>query len=487
MWKIMRPIGLVSLTIGCCMPLLSANAQDSQRRSWRGRDRQSNAQQQQGDQQQGQQQGQDRSRDGRRDRGGRSRDGGFGGRGGDPLSPENQERFLDHMVERQMERLSRTYQLDDSQKVQAQGQLERLKAEQRQFAESRRQQFEQLGQQMRQLRESQGRDSWNSPQARQLGEQMRSMWRDSPLGSQRVSTEVEKILPPEQAQRGRAAWDAENAEREQRFESWRRDREQRMKEWRQQREQQGEAAQDPNQPLGGQQSGDQGLQPGGPPPWQQDQSADDGETPRRSREDRRREWDQRREDYRRRRSEQQQQGWDGSQSLEGQVGVAQPGEHPGSLAQQDPTGPWERYVRDFIRRYRLDSSQRASAESVLREALRDRAAYEQGKREDFTAAQSIADPSLRQQQVAFLNQPVESMYHQLRTKLEQLPTLAQRQAVGEFLPSVITTQPASTSQPAVASTQPAEATSRPSFSRRGDSESGERRDSRRDRSRRPRE
>jgi hypothetical protein len=110
---------------------------------------------------------------------------------------------------------------------------------------------------------------------------------------------------------------------------------------------------------------------------------------------------------------------------------------------------WERYTRNYAQRYQFDASQQAAAQSILRDLLQQRQAYEESHRLDFAAAEKIEDRDLRRKQQDYLNQPVRQLFEQLKTKLGQLPTAAQRAVV----------EPPASTQPSasgVASTQPSD-------------------------------
>ncbi len=138
----------------------------------------------------------------------------------------------------------------------------------------------------------------------------------------------------------------------------------------------------------------------------------------------------------------------------------------GRRSEGDWRDSWERYTDNFCRRYQLDASQQTSAQSILRDALDRRKQYEESHQADYAALQQIQDRDQRRQQSDTLNAPVAALFEELKTKLNQLPTSAQRLAV----------DPPPSSRPAA----DGGATSRPS---RRDSDRGRGRDSYRDRDR----
>jgi hypothetical protein len=256
--------------------------------------------------------------------------------------------------------------------------------------------------------------------------------------------EMEQILPPEQAARGRQRLQEEQTRDEQRRQEFR----QRFEQWRQQ-------GGDPREFF--RQQREQWRQQRGQGPDGQDWPADsatpsteaDQDGQQGDRERRRAEWRRRWEERRNRGESGGEEGSEGGEGRNrwdrrrGERGEARSDNEP---PPDDPLGSWERYVRDYIRRYRLDPSQQATAQSVLRDMLNQRRLFEDSRRNDVAIIQQIEDPARRQQQLDALNAPVVRMYEELKAKLESIPTLAQRQAAEGRR---------STTQPAGATTQPA--------------------------------
>jgi hypothetical protein len=89
---------------------------------------------------------------------------------------------------------------------------------------------------------------------------------------------------------------------------------------------------------------------------------------------------------------------------------------------------WQRYTDNFCRRYQLDASQQATAQSILRDLLNRRKQYEDAHQAEYAALQQIQDRDQRRQQSDTLNAPVAALFEELKTKLNQLPTTAQRAA-----------------------------------------------------------
>lgn len=391
---------------------------------------------------------QDRQEGGRRSR--RER-GGFGGPGG-PRGPreftaEDRERFEERMVDRYMERLTENYELDDQQQTQVREQLEQVRQQQKTFAESRSGDFDALRDQMRELwnaREQGG--EFDREKARELGEKMRTLWQDAPLmNRQQIRENVEKLLPAEQVERGRSRWESEEQERDRRREEMR----QRWEERRQQREAERAGQTDTEEPA----EPDGSVQSDEPSGQDEAAGANDGERRRgrrEGREERRRQRRQQDQEPNADQSSDQEQGQD--QEVSAAEGEQPQGDRRRRRIRENPIGPWEQYVRDFVQRYDLDPSQQSTAQSVLREMQQRRTTYEQTRRGDFEAAQQLEDVGKRQQRLDELNRPVIRLFEDLKSRLERIPTAQQRQLVNGRI---------STSRPAFATSQPTDVSSRP--------------------------
>jgi hypothetical protein len=369
-------------------------------------------------------------------RGGLGRGFGRGSGGPSQFTPEQREQFYNRYIDRQLSRLTRTYELDDTQRQQVQQQLQALRDEDRATADQRMQQMAAARQQLRQLREQSDAGQQVSPeQWQQATDQMRNVFRSSPLmNRERTTAAVEQFLSPEQIATGRQRLQQEEAERDRRRQEMRQQFEQFVQQggdprefFRQQRGQR-QRRQNQNQPQDttGQsqnttaQPPDTAAQseaaPAGPdePATLQNAPGEQNTEDQGRREDNR----ERRRRFRRDQAEE---------------------------TTEDPLGSWERYVRDFTRRYRLDTSQQATAQSVLRDALAQRKLFEDSHRTDIAFAQQIEDPARRQRQIDSINAPIARLFEQLKTKLERLPTADQREAVEGKRP---TSRPSAGTQPA---------------------------------------
>jgi hypothetical protein len=87
---------------------------------------------------------------------------------------------------------------------------------------------------------------------------------------------------------------------------------------------------------------------------------------------------------------------------------------------------WDNYVQDFSRRHNLDETQASTADSLLRDLKGQRDTYLESHASDLEAVREIEDRQARRDRYEELNAPVESLFESLQTKLDQIPTAAQK-------------------------------------------------------------
>lgn len=119
---------------------------------------------------------------------------------------------------------------------------------------------------------------------------------------------------------------------------------------------------------------------------------------------------------------------------------------------------WDRYAAEFKRRYELDEPQIAAVDSAVRELKGRREA----NRQAYVDAGAAADRETRRQKYLEFLAANEALFRQLRTTLDTIPTVAQKNK-GGAMPAAMT-QPATpywwrqreapASAPAAASTRP---------------------------------
>jgi len=112
---------------------------------------------------------------------------------------------------------------------------------------------------------------------------------------------------------------------------------------------------------------------------------------------------------------------------------------------RDGGDQWDCYVWYFSRRYQLDTTQQATAQSILRELKQQRDLYRESHREDYDKLRGIEDRQARREAYEKYNEPMAKLYEQLKNRLKKIPTSSQLKAVEKSSP---------TSRPASPTTQP---------------------------------
>jgi len=113
------------------------------------------------------------------------------------------------------------------------------------------------------------------------------------------------------------------------------------------------------------------------------------------------------------------------------------GPRPGSV--EHTIDYWDMYVRRFIERYQLDAAQREKAMAILDESKKRAREYSVSHKEDIEKLRAKlrelwGKPKMRQERLAVrkqlqeLNKPVRDIFAEMRRRLEQIPTDAQRKS-----------------------------------------------------------
>jgi hypothetical protein len=108
---------------------------------------------------------------------------------------------------------------------------------------------------------------------------------------------------------------------------------------------------------------------------------------------------------------------------------------PGRTVSRAITDEWERYVEDFIARYKLDAQQSERARRHLRVAQEDRDAYLRRRGEELKRAEQAlagangeSDKQAARASLERVRRPIERQLEKLKENLEKLPTRDQRAA-----------------------------------------------------------
>lgn len=92
-----------------------------------------------------------------------------------------------------------------------------------------------------------------------------------------------------------------------------------------------------------------------------------------------------------------------------------------------PLDEWDKYVAQIAEKYRFTNAQLTKAQSILRD-LRHRAyQYQMSRSADFARAELMVDKKARKEELDRLNRPLDALFDELKLRLENLPTLAQKQ------------------------------------------------------------
>lgn len=118
------------------------------------------------------------------------------------------------------------------------------------------------------------------------------------------------------------------------------------------------------------------------------------------------------------------------------AGDPTPGKRPGTKAGAEPQDAWAQYVREFIARYKLNDEQQQRCWLIHKDA-RDRADVFE-KRHERRCAAVASDAAATQKLKEQWKQDQERLFERMKTRLEALPTRAQRKAAE----ALTTTRPA---------------------------------------------
>ncbi len=110
------------------------------------------------------------------------------------------------------------------------------------------------------------------------------------------------------------------------------------------------------------------------------------------------------------------------------------------LAAVSALGEWKEYVHTFVRFYHLDPPQASAAQSILRDLEQRRDAYKTFHQDDYAVARSIEGRQERYDELARLDEPIRMMFDELKGRLDQILTTAQRNAAVSWRRTITTTR-----------------------------------------------
>lgn len=280
---------------------------------------------------------------------------------------------------------TQTYDLDESQQALVRNELEAMQTERREEMGPDADEYDRLGDAMGDLwskhekeKAGGGSDWWgvqqrmmSDPEFTELRKRMRELEEKYPFDMEAAVQRLEKLLPEEQAEKGRA-----------RREKWR----ERMGRWRQRRENQSDES------KGGEQAEEQ------PVPTPEQKAADKKSTA---------------------------SAQEAGTKRQAAVDAGRVVELTEEQAARE-LHPWEKYVRDFVRHHRLTETQALAAMSILKNVLNRAEQIERVNADKAGELEKITDKSAREARRKELDKPIDQLFEELKRRLDGLLTAAQR-------------------------------------------------------------
>lgn len=93
---------------------------------------------------------------------------------------------------------------------------------------------------------------------------------------------------------------------------------------------------------------------------------------------------------------------------------------------------WGDYVSNFIARYNLDAAQAASASAVLKDVKERAARLRITQKDPREKARALSDFRKRRRQLGALDEPIEALFSELKSRLDRIPTERQRRGAEEL-------------------------------------------------------
>lgn len=99
---------------------------------------------------------------------------------------------------------------------------------------------------------------------------------------------------------------------------------------------------------------------------------------------------------------------------------------PPPPAPAPPLDEWDKHVAAVAERYEFDETQIRSARSILGDLRKRAYRYQTSRAEEYARAELMTDAKARGERLKELNRPLDAMFEELKQRLENLPTMAQR-------------------------------------------------------------
>jgi hypothetical protein len=96
-----------------------------------------------------------------------------------------------------------------------------------------------------------------------------------------------------------------------------------------------------------------------------------------------------------------------------------------------PLDDWDKYVADVSRKYNFDEPQRTNAQSILQDLRRRATQYRMSRADQFARAETMKDQKARGDTLRTLSRPIDALFDELKARLENLPTIEQKQRSGQ--------------------------------------------------------
>ena len=91
-----------------------------------------------------------------------------------------------------------------------------------------------------------------------------------------------------------------------------------------------------------------------------------------------------------------------------------------------PLDKWDKFVDDRAATYGFSESQVTKSQAILRDLRRRAEHYRLSRSDDFATAARIEDRKKRTEAESQLNEPLDAMFSELKQRIDNLATIAQR-------------------------------------------------------------
>ena len=93
---------------------------------------------------------------------------------------------------------------------------------------------------------------------------------------------------------------------------------------------------------------------------------------------------------------------------------------------------WSDFVSNFIARYNLDAAQASSASAVLKDVQERAARLRRTQKDSREKARALGDDRERRRQLGTLDEPIEALFSELKSRLDSIPTESQHRRAEEL-------------------------------------------------------